>query len=155
MPFRPPLLMYHADPTGWIVVNLILKNTMYIIMSIFTYTCSQNTTICQMVSLCNLQQYVIYNYIFRPCKWAIIRFFVELVSWLYSRSLGGGGAEISSYIISCEISIGCKHWMYGLSRKECFLIACICEYTHNYIHCIIDLTQRGWHTLRLYLKWLT
>ena len=32
-----------------------------------------------------------------------------------------------------------------------FLTACICEYTHNYWHCIIDLTQRGWHTLRLLL----
>ena len=28
---------------------------------------------------------------------------------------------------------------------------CVCEYTPNYIHCIIDLTQRGWHTLRLLL----
>jgi len=30
-----------------------------------------------------------------------------------------------------------------------FLIACICDYTHTHIQCIIDLTQRGWHTLRL------
>jgi hypothetical protein len=34
----------------------------------------------------------------------------------------------------------------------CVLTVCICEYTHNFIHCIIDSTQRGWHTLRsLYL----
>ena len=30
----------------------------------------------------------------------------------------------------------------------CFWLHVMCEYTHNYIHCIIDLTQRGWHTLR-------
>jgi len=30
-----------------------------------------------------------------------------------------------------------------------FFTACIYEYTHNYLHCIIDLTKRGWHTLRL------
>ena len=29
-----------------------------------------------------------------------------------------------------------------------FLAACIREYTHNYLHCIIDLTQQGCHTLR-------
>ena len=27
-----------------------------------------------MVSLCNMQQYVIYNYMFRPCKWAIVMY---------------------------------------------------------------------------------
>jgi len=40
-----------------------------------------------MVSLRNNQHYVMYNYMFRPCKWAIIRLFVEPVSWLYNRSL--------------------------------------------------------------------
>jgi hypothetical protein len=30
-----------------------------------------------------------------------------------------------------------------------FLTACICENTHNYIHCITDLTQWGWHPLRI------
>jgi len=53
---------------------------------------------------------------FWPCKWAIIRFFLEPVSWLYNRSLGGD--RISSYIISCGVSICCKHWIYGLLRKE-------------------------------------
>jgi len=38
---------------------------------------SKNTTICQMISLCNMQHYVIYSYMFWPCKWAIIRLFVE------------------------------------------------------------------------------
>jgi hypothetical protein len=27
-----------------------------------------------------------------------------------------------------------------------FLTACICEYTHNYVHCVIDSTKRGWQT---------
>ena len=50
----------------------------------------KNKTIRQMVSLRNMQHYVIYNYMFRPCKWAISRLFVEPVSWLYNRSLGEG-----------------------------------------------------------------
>jgi len=36
-----------------------------------------------MVSLCNMQHYVLYNYMFLPCKRAIIRLFVEPVSCLY------------------------------------------------------------------------
>ena len=76
-----------------------------------------------MVSLRNVQHYVIYNYLFRPCKWAIIRLFVEPVIWLYNRGFGGEGARsrLTSYL-----SIGC----------------------------IIDLTQRGWHTLRLLSRFL-
>ena len=61
----------------------------------------KTTTICQMVSLWNMQHYVIYNYMFRPCKWAIIRLFIERVRWLYKRSLG---EEISSQIISCGVN---------------------------------------------------
>jgi len=69
-------------------------------MCVFTYTCSQSTTIFQMVSLCNMQQYVIYNYMFRPRKWAIIRVFVEPVSWLYNRSLGGWTrSRLTSYLM--------------------------------------------------------
>jgi len=52
----------------------------------------------QMVLLCNMQHSVIHNYIFRPCKWAIIRLFVEPEGWLYNGILGD---EISSYIMSC------------------------------------------------------
>jgi hypothetical protein len=33
----------------------------------------KNTSVCQMLSLCNMHHYIIYNYTFRPCKWAIIR----------------------------------------------------------------------------------
>ena len=47
-------------------------------LCVFTYTYSQNTTICQIVLICNKQHYVIYNnYMFRPCKRAIIRLFTE------------------------------------------------------------------------------
>ena len=67
-----------------------------------------------MVSLCNMQHYVIYNYMFRPSKWAI-RLFLEPVSWLYNRSLSVGD-EISSYIISSGVSIACivqsTYWFY-------------------------------------------
>ena len=30
-----------------------------------------------------------------------------------------------------------------------FLTACICEYTHDYIQCIIDLTQRGFKKVKI------
>jgi hypothetical protein len=56
-----------------------------------------------MVSLCNMQHCVIYNYMFRPRKWAIIRLFVEPVGLQYNRSLGED--EISSYIKSYIIDL--------------------------------------------------
>ena len=149
---------------------------MYIIMCVFTYTCVKNTTICQIVSLCNKQHYVIYNnYRFQPCKRAIIRLFVEPVSRLYNRSWRGWGGISSSIISTSRPNSYCivyllvprTTWWWPTYKTEtcscifrsvayyiviltncCFLTACICEYTHNYIHCIIDLTQRGWHTLR-------
>jgi len=31
----------------------------------------------------------------------------------------------------------------NLGHNRGMLHACRCEYTHNYIHCIIDLTQLG------------
>jgi hypothetical protein len=46
-------------------------------------------TVCQIVSQCNIQHYVIYSYMFRPCKRAIIRLFLEPVIGLYNRSMGG------------------------------------------------------------------
>ena len=39
----------------------------------------KNTSVCRVVSLCNMHHNVIYIYMFRPCKWAIIRLFVEPV----------------------------------------------------------------------------
>ena len=69
--------------------NRWVNNTMYILCIYWHIHTVKNTTIYQMVSLCNMQHYVIYNHMFRPCKWAIIRLFVEPVSWLYNRSLGG------------------------------------------------------------------
>ena len=82
---------------GFIDTNLkllVCTNTMYKIMCIFTYTYSQNTTICQILSLSNKQHYVIYNYMFRPCKRAIFRLFTELSSRLHNRSLGGGRRDL-------------------------------------------------------------
>ena len=36
---------------------------------------------------------------FRPCKWAIVRLFVEPVSCLYNRSLGGTRSRLTSYLV--------------------------------------------------------
>jgi hypothetical protein len=36
-------------------------------------------TVCEVVSQCNIHQYVQNNYMFRPCKRAIIRLFLEPV----------------------------------------------------------------------------
>jgi len=78
-----------------------VKWIMQCIMCIYLHTHAvKNTTICQMVSLCNMRQNVIYNYMFRPCKWTIIRLFVEPVRWLYSRSLVGGTRScLTSYLV--------------------------------------------------------
>jgi hypothetical protein len=46
-------------------------------------------TICQVVSLCYIQQYVINNYMFRPCRRDIIRLFLEPVIGVYNRNMGG------------------------------------------------------------------
>jgi len=45
---------------------------MYILCVYLHIHAVKNTTICQMVALCNMQHYVVYNYMFRPCKLAII-----------------------------------------------------------------------------------
>jgi hypothetical protein len=53
-------------------------------------------TVCEVVSLCNIQQYVQNNYMFRPCKRAIFRLFLEPV---IRHTIGAWGDEISSYNI--------------------------------------------------------
>jgi len=60
------------------------------IMCIYLHIYAVKNTIGQMLSLCNMQHCVIYNYMFRPCKWAIIRVFVEPVRWLNNRSFFWG-----------------------------------------------------------------
>jgi hypothetical protein len=74
---------------------------MYILCVYLHINAVKNTTICQMISLCNTQHYVIYNYMFRPCKWAIIRLFLEPVSRLYPKSMGGGERSscLTSYFV--------------------------------------------------------
>jgi hypothetical protein len=56
-------------------------------------------TICHTVSLCIIQQYVIYNYMFRPCKRAIIRLFLEPLTGVYNRSRGGTRSRLTSYFV--------------------------------------------------------
>jgi hypothetical protein len=48
----------------------------------------------------------------RPCKWAIIRLFTELVRRLYTRHGEYLGDEISSYIIVCGINTGYQCFIY-------------------------------------------
>ena len=55
------------------------------------------------------ERYVRYNYMFRPCKWAIIRLSLELVRRLYNTCGDIWGDKISSYIIIRGVSIGCQH----------------------------------------------
>jgi len=52
---------------------------------------------------------------FRPCKWAIIRLFVEPVGWLYNRSLGGG---TRSRIVHCIMHILCFRFITFKRHKN-------------------------------------
>jgi hypothetical protein len=101
---------YMFRPCNWTIIRLFIEWVSWLYHRslggkksrlTYIYTQSKNTTICQMVSLCNIQHYIIYNYMFRPCNWAIIRLFVEPVSWLYRRSLRGGGTGslLTSYLV--------------------------------------------------------
>jgi len=49
---------------------------------------------------------------FRPCKWAIIRLFTELVGSLYTRRGEYMGDEISSYFIVRGVNIGYQLYIY-------------------------------------------
>jgi hypothetical protein len=91
-----------------------------------------------------LQHYVIYNYMFRPCKWVIIRWLVEPVRWLYKRSLvlrttwwwPTYKAETCSSILHSDTI-----WQIVV-----FLTACICKYIHNiYIVLLITFISRLMH----------
>jgi hypothetical protein len=63
---------------------LCVKSIIQCIMCIYIHIHAfKNTTIRQMLSPCNMQNNVIYNYMFRPCKWAFIGLFIEPVRWLY------------------------------------------------------------------------
>jgi hypothetical protein len=100
--FWPLLLYFEAWDLRYVPRVLILKsnnNTMYILCVHLHIHALKDTTICQMLSLYNMQHYVIYNYMFRPCKWTIIRLFVEHVSSLYHRSLEGGRDLVLHHIL--------------------------------------------------------
>jgi hypothetical protein len=76
---------------------------------IYFHICAVKTqqTICQIVSLCIIQHYVIYNCMFRPCKRAIIKLFLEPVIGLYNRSMEGGTrSRLTSYFVGLH---GFKH----------------------------------------------
>ena len=96
---RPKLMPFtHVKPSF-----TPIQNNRQNYSSVFTYTYSQNTTICQIVSLCNKQHYIIYNYMFRPCKRAIIRLFTEPSSRLHNRSLGGQDLVLHKSLYVCNM----------------------------------------------------
>ena len=49
---------------------------------------------------------------FRPCKWAIIKLFTELVRRLYTRRGEYLGGEISSYFVVRGVNIGYQLYIY-------------------------------------------
>ena len=54
---------------------------------------------------------------FRPCKWANIRWFTELVGRLYTRRGEYLGDDISSYFIARGVNIG----------YQCHIYVCTCH----------------------------
>ena len=70
----------------------------------------KNTTICQIVAVCNIQLHVSALYVDHH---QVVRRTIKVTV-----QQEFGGDEISSYIISCGVSIGSKQRIYGLSRKE-------------------------------------
>jgi hypothetical protein len=79
------------------IIITILRCVIPVVLSWYSKMCicfhiravKTQQTICQLVSLCIIQHYVIYIYMFRPCKRAIIRLFLEPVIGLYKRSMVG------------------------------------------------------------------
>jgi hypothetical protein len=55
---------------------------------------------------------------FRPCKWAIIRLFKELVRRLYTRRGEYLGDEISSYIIVRGVNTGYQRFIYVCACEQ-------------------------------------
>jgi hypothetical protein len=119
-------------------------------MCIYFYIRAVKTqaTICQIVSLCNIQEYVTYNYMFRPCKRAIIRLFLEPVTGLYNRSMGGRDLVL-------------HHVLYGYMVVNIYIdvttirqYKCLQPYNHTkydvrrdlvppYSYCIVQLLVQG------------
>ena len=84
-----PAPLFHLTSLNQTLVSLKLCHPrcvksiiQYIKLCVYSHIHAvKNTTIFQMVSPCNMQHYVIYNnYMFRPCKQAIVRLLVEPVS---------------------------------------------------------------------------
>ena len=78
------------------------------------------TTICQMVSLCNMQHFVINNYMFQPYKAETCSCILHIVAYYI---------VIPSDILLC-------FWLH------------VDVNIHIIIYIVLLTTQRGWHTLR-------
>jgi hypothetical protein len=62
-------------------------------------------TACEVVSQCNIQQYVQNNYMFRPCKRDIIRLFLEPVIRHIQWEHGGGRDFILHYTCGVKVYV--------------------------------------------------
>jgi hypothetical protein len=61
----------------FIPVVLLIKHKLCIYLNIRSVKTQQ--TVCEVVSQCNIHQYLKNNYMFRPCKRAIIRLFLQIL----------------------------------------------------------------------------
>jgi hypothetical protein len=68
-------------------------------------------TICEVVSQCNVHQYVRNSHMFRPCKRAIIRLFLEPVIRHKQWEYGGTRSRLTLYM-----------WGYSIWYSEVFLL---------------------------------
>jgi len=67
-----------------------------------------------------------YNYMFRPCKWTIIRLFTELVGRLHTRGwriFGGRDLGLLPYALRPPISYS-SHWLYILRTRNTSTALC-------------------------------
>jgi len=77
---------------------------------IYVCVCIYIYSFIQLTQQLRQEQYVRYNYMFRPSKWTIIRLFTELVGRLYTRRGEYLGDEISSYFTVRGVNIGYQRY---------------------------------------------
>ena len=83
--------------------------------------------ICQIVLLYNKQHYVTYNYMFRPCKRAIIRLLTEPSSRLHKNSC----------CVVCLMVLWTA-WWWPACRAE----TCSCYIAGSVAHCIVIISDK-------------
>ena len=95
----------------------------------------KTTTIFQIVSLCNKQHHEIYNYMFRPCKWANYK--VETCSCILR--------SVAYYIVILSEKLLCFDCMYMVTKSlfQVVSVGCIRNLKRVNIihHCILVFTD--------------